>query len=198
MEFDREITRPALDPHLRRRLRANLDEMAICRPHVAQELTNALPQASATLVRGRWGMRTLAFAADRAFRIPDPMTETLDVLREINPALQRAEPVALCGIGAGYVLDALTAWQSPVLVIEPDPRAVLASLLLHDFSGPRGPIRAQRFHWAVGENWLEQLRQYIAKHSAWQIPKIFIRQNPQSAGIELALLNLAQENLACV
>jgi hypothetical protein len=175
-------------PILRRRLRANLAEFGQCLPETAMALQAALPNSSATFCRGRWAMPTVG--ASDAVRRPDPIGQTLFVLREMKSTIESGEPIALCGIGDGYLAGALITFDISVTVIEPDVANVLAACCLHDFTGSDGAIR--QFDWFVGEDWMEQIRR--AEMTA---PKMCVRQHPDAAAIESNLQNLTREPLTC-
>jgi hypothetical protein len=175
----------------RRRLAHNLADMAEHRPNVYRVLMLAMADAPNryAIVRGKGGRWTIAAAADAGgqslSRGGDPVLATVQTLAEIKSTLQRGSPMSVCGIGDGYVLSALAGFspklplgrEQIVFVIEPDPQLVLTALLLHDFSGPDGAIRQQRFRWFVGQSWAKDFEQELQSDLFLQFPESHICQS---------------------
>jgi len=183
-----EIQRPCVDGSLSTRLRANLAAMAAYRPKISALLQSVLPNCSVTFSHGRWGMPTAGSIPENNSRMPDPMWQTLYLLRDIKPALRKREMIGLCGIGDGYLLSALCEFESGVIVVEPEAQNILAAFCLHDFAIA---IREPRFNWVIGENWKTDLTR------ADTIPAAFVRQHPTlSASIESAMQSIKQEQPA--
>jgi hypothetical protein len=109
------------------------------------------------ILRGKNGRLTVAIEQDSGEMISlsprnDPVANVLHTLSRIAPG----PPVALCGLADGWVLSALAEFAQPVILIEPDPHLLLMTLFIHDYAGPHGPIRQDRFHWLIGPNWKKQ------------------------------------------
>ena len=64
---------------------------------------------------------------------------------QLRPTIDQGIPLAVCGMGDGYLLHALAADETqrflgieqPVFVLEPDPHVALHCLMIHDYAGPR-------------------------------------------------------------
>lgn len=190
------------DVEARLRLCRNLASIQAHRPTLHETLTRA-PQASeCTVQRARDGRPTLVQALPG--EQPTCLTPGLDVegaqsaaLTHLAPAQEQGLPVALLGVGDGYVLDALArepaelphGQQQPVFVLEPDPEVLLACLMLHDYTGPTGPIEQARFHWAVGPAAGETLRHWLESDPGLYPPMRTITQSVRAAALEQAVSN---------
>jgi len=148
------------------------------------------------VIRAKAGQWTIGAASDGRWvplsRGGDPVLAAVQTLGEIRSAWQSGSPLALCGLGDGYVLSAL-AHHSPVLplgrhqavfVIEPDPQLLLAVLLLHDLSGPSGPIQQGRFGWFVGPDWPTRFENELLADLFLPFPESHVCQSTQYAQME--------------
>ncbi len=171
--------------------------MAHHRPEIYRELINCTADRSITILRGKGGLLTLA-APDPSgqsvslSRGNDPIFSTVEILSEIKTAWTAGQPIALRGLGDGYVLSALAASppalllgrQQAVFVIESDARLVMAALMLHDYSGPQGPIRQHRFRWFIGPDWGAQFEKEFFSDPFLPFPLAQVGQGPNSNAIE--------------
>ncbi len=84
-----------------------------------------------------------------------------DAIAPYRQALSAPTAKTLCGLGDGQILQWL-ARNAPkqshtgagtVYLLEPDLELVIHCLMLHNLSGPGGPIEQRRFQWFVGPSW---------------------------------------------
>jgi len=96
----------------------------------------------------------------------NPIATVTGAMRQLRPMCQQGQPLAILSIGDGHLLLSLAKnpptlfmdKQQAIFLVEPDPRLLLVNLLVHDFTGPTGPIEQERIHWYVGEHWAKAFR----------------------------------------
>ncbi len=111
------------------------------------------------LVQCRPNEPPLSLSADR-----DPIAALRKILTQLHTYWEKAQPIILHGLGDGYLVDALARHpveallnqQQAIYLVEPDPQLVRAVLMMHDYTGPDGPIEQERCFWFVGPDWEEQ------------------------------------------
>ncbi len=123
---------------------------------------------------------------------PDPVEAARGAVVQIQAPPHLGAPVGLLGIGDGYLLN-LLARNPPALfmdqaqtvhVIEPDAELARMCMMLHDYTGPLGPIEQDRFQWHVGPEWKQTLREALLTDLSLPAP---LRQASQgSASREIA------------
>ncbi|HEX8342304.1 MAG TPA: hypothetical protein VF624_15480 [Tepidisphaeraceae bacterium] len=132
----------------------------------------------------------------------DPAGAAQQAVKQLAPAMAKGDCIALMSVGDGYVLDAV-ARQLPELplgrrqaiyLFEPDARQLLACLLLHDFTGPDGPIERPNVMWFVGPRWAEAFKLAVHTERCLPFPKVTIKQAIDARPIE-AVLAQALESL---
>lgn len=95
---------------------------------------------------------------------PDPKASARQQIDRIAPALDQGRAAGLMGLGDGHLLTLLAARPSggeaktsgmtnALLLFEPSVDALMACLMLHDWSTATGPILQDRVHWYVGPRW---------------------------------------------
>lgn len=204
------IDRRDSDCQFRLNLARNMADLAERRPELYPILIGALPDAGDkfAVIRGKAGRWTIGTRAEAGryeslSRGGDPVSSTVQTLNEIRSTWQRGSSTALCGFGDGYVLSALAKYspklnlgrQQAICVIEPDLKLVLACLLLHDYSGPDGPIRQQRFRFFLGENWAGEFQREILSDVYLPFPETNICQTTHYAAMEAVFQRLIQIQL---
>jgi len=158
------------DTALRLRFCRNIAALQQHRPNVYRAVVEAEPGDRYRLAPSRSGATTiLAKVGDREIKLSpdnDPHGAVAAVMRGIDADWRAGRPLGMASIGEGYFLkhiaehppELILGRQQPIVLMEPDPRLVLACLTIHDYTGPTGPIEQQRIRWYVGDNWLTELR----------------------------------------
>src|SRR5262249_23513842 len=109
-----------------------------------------------------------------------------------DSAHSEGKTLGLAGIGDGYLLSHLAknppnlilGREQAVCLIEPDPHLLLACLMLHDYTGPDGPIEQGRTGWYGGPGWVMQFRDEFFGDLFRMYPSITIRTGLQAIAIE--------------
>src|SRR5262249_3060880 len=117
------------------------------------------------------------------------------VMHAIADAQAAGKSLGLLGIGDGYVLANLArnapklflGREQAIALFEPDPRLVLACLMIHDYTGPDGPIEQRRIHWYVGPHWPRQLRRKCLADLMIPYPQISLRLGLSATEIQKEL-----------
>lgn len=131
----------------------------------------------------------------------DPLQSVKHVRAAIEQAMVACHPLALLSIGDGYVLKEIAAdkrtyfmdRQQAIFVFEPDARLVFATMLLHDFTGPTGPIEQKRVHWYVGTNWLGAYRVDALTDRYLPFPITTLKLGIEPATIESGILGVLKD-----
>ncbi len=178
-----------VDTEMRRRMVVNLAALQIHRPEVYQVLLNCPGNPGYTLSHAPDGLPINIYQGPDGRKISlTPGTSPLAALNKIRQqfgtSLSKGETLALCGIGDGYFLHAL-AQQPPKLlldteqviyVIESEPQVVLNCLMMHDYSGPSGPIEQKRFSWFIGSSWCDAFGQALLDDLYKPMPTVSVSQ----------------------
>src|SRR5579862_2665496 len=98
-----------------------------------------------------------------------PVAALSSIFAAIKTEYQAAKALGILGIGDGYLLKscalhppvALFGFQQSIYLFEPDAQAILACMSIHDYTGPQGPIEAERFRWFVGPQCREMARETL-------------------------------------
>jgi hypothetical protein len=185
------------DAEMRRKLCANLAAMRTHRPAVYKALVEADHSERYSVAPSKTGHPTIFLQAEPGRRISmsadnDPMGAAGKAMASVEPAHREGKTLGLTGIGDGYLLAHLA--QNPpklilgreqaVCLIEPDPHLLLACLMLHDYTGPEGPIEQGRFSWYVGGGWVMQFRDEFFGDLFKMYPTLTIRTGLQASAIE--------------
>ena len=190
----------------RRNLCRNLAALQIRYPAMARLLAELPPGQRVRLAVSGTGHPTIAVTDDagqtRHLSPADrPLAAASETLRQVRSALDNGACIGLLGVGDGYALFRLSrenpplllGMQVPVCVIEPDPQVVLHAMMIHDYSGPEGPILQQRFNWHVGPNWETTLRQELAGDPFLPPPGVLLTLGPTGAEVALRLRAMSAE-----
>jgi hypothetical protein len=185
---------------MRRRLCRNLAALQHFRPQVYKVLADAEAADSYQLIQSRTGPMTVAFRHDNGRTTilsadNDPPGAVRKVMAQIDDALAAGKPLGLAGIGDGYLLyelahhppNLILGREQAVCLFEPDPRLALACLMLHDYTGPDGPIEQGRFLWFVGDRWAEHFHRDFRANLMLGYPQVTIRLGLRSAEIDREL-----------
>lgn len=141
----------------------------------------------------------------------DPLAAAAASLAQVKQSTPHGESVALCGLGDGYLLQALAQnppklfmdMEQAVFVLEPEAQVLLHALMIHDYSGPNGAIAAERFRWFVGDDWARQLAEATHAQPSIGLPGVTVQQGlsgvqvhelVQSLSSDIAQLDAATKN----
>ncbi|MCC6908030.1 MAG: hypothetical protein IT430_08835 [Phycisphaerales bacterium] len=113
-----------------------------------------------------------------------PSAAAAAIIDALADDLKRGRCLALCGVGDGYVLTRLAAepaqlvlgQQQCVHIIEPHPDVLLATLMIHDWTGSTGPIEDPRFQWWVGRDWASALHAALEADAYLPLPERPVQQ----------------------
>ncbi|MEX1088509.1 MAG: hypothetical protein WEC36_04720 [Phycisphaeraceae bacterium] len=114
-------------------------------------------------------------------------------------AYERGSCIGLMGMADGRVLSDLAGGHPnlpfgqtvAVHLFEPEPEVALLCLMLHDWSGPTGPIEQARFGWHVGETWHKQYQRALFSDAFLPMPTMLVQQGLDAPAIrgQLELVN---------
>ncbi len=115
----------------------------------------------------------------------DPVVAVQQTLQQLERRIMEGAAIGLVGIGDGYVLGTLALikvrlfmdMQVCIHLLEPDLSLLHMCLLLHDFSGPNGPIEQPRFQWFVGPDWNEQFIAAMQSDLMLPRPGVIVQQS---------------------
>lgn len=194
------LKQPTHAHRLQLTLARNLDALRTHRPGVYRIVADAEIGSAYQIHPSKSGTPSILAVRPDGSRIllaggADPQAAATQVVGSLKPAYDRGTPLAVLSIGDGHVFNAITR-NSPTLqlgrrqaifLFEPDPRLVFACMLLHDFTGPTGPIESQNVMWYVGPKWAEQFRLDILTDRYLPFPQTTIKLGHSPGPIEQAL-----------
>ena len=125
----------------------------------------------------------------------NPAQTVSGAMQMLQSICDRGQALALLSIGDGHVLKHLAAnspklfldRQQPLFLFEPDPKLLLVNLLIHDFTGPAGPIEQQRVRWYVGPNWAKAFRLDALTDRFLPFPQTNVKLGVEPAPVEAEL-----------
>jgi hypothetical protein len=175
------------------------------RPRLYATLVGSTTVSRYSIGSSASGHPTILYHADGgALRSLSPGNQPLAGLSatfaSIKQLYQLGQPMALLGIGDGYLIKSCAlhppqfnfSSQQPVYLFEPDEQAVLAALMIHDYSGPAGPIEQERFAWCVGPDWLDQARELLVDEPHNPPPAFHVTQSAEPAALKQAIGGLLE------
>jgi hypothetical protein len=185
---------------MKQRLASNLAALQIHRPAVYEALV-ALPAQQQFSVGGTpSGKPTVNFRRPDGSLVslssgPDPLAAAGAAVPKLYEQTPGGEAVAVCGFGDGYVAQVLAHnpprlfmdTRQPIYLIEPEPQIVLQCLMIHDYTGPAGPIEQARFRWFVGAGWDKQLERELADDAYLPCPVVTVAQGFNTPQIQARL-----------
>lgn len=131
----------------------------------------------------------------------DPQAAVRKALTQLQTYRENAQPVLLQGLGDGYLLNALARHpvkalldqQQAIYLVEPDPQLVRVAMMVHDYTGPTGPIAQPRCRWFVGADWDEQYRRAFFDDLYLCWPAATVSQSVQAAQIAQRTHELSEQ-----
>lgn len=207
-----------LAARLQGQIARNLASLQKHRPDVYRALVQAPQNDAYTLVAGKGGQATVQFKRADGTSIVlspghDPAASVRGILSQLADLHARGEAFLLSGIGDGYLLATLAknppklflGMQQVIYLIEPDPSLLWSIFMIHDLTGPTGPIEQARVQWHVGPEWLGTLKRDLFADFLLPFPITTVRQSLSSAEIDrrlkVLLMEIGQEDArlkACV
>jgi len=182
---------------LRGNLSRNMAALARRRPELCEKLEAIDSTAPYEVAEGIKGKLTLVYHAPSGAPVGmspgnDPALGLERSIAAMSLAYARAETIALCGIGDGYFLDAISrakqvaACDMPqvVCVFEPSVPSLLGCLMIHDYTGANGPIEQERIFWFVGEDFDRQFADHVLADLMAPMPITVVHQSVNPQGIQ--------------
>jgi hypothetical protein len=205
----RRIESPDVSCQLQLNLARNFAAFQEYRPGVYEALIAARNDARFQITASATGLPTIHFA-ERPGKVTslsidnNPLKGVAAMFAKLRPDIERGTPLALCGLGDGYLLGALAqkppklfmTMQHTVHIVEPLPQVLLLCIMIHDYAGEAGPIRQPRFRWYVGEGWLANARDEMLGDPHMPLPLVNISQGIEPAPISGELSKIREELMA--
>ena len=179
------------------------------RPAVYEVMVAAKNDPRFQLAVSATGLPTIFFSerAGKATSLSienNPLKGVAAMFARLRADIDRGTPLALCGLGDGYLLGALAqkppklflTMQHTIHVIEPQPQVLLLCMMIHDYTGENGPIRQERFRWFVGESWATDARAELTGEMLTPLPMVNISQGVNAADISIELTKIREQMTA--
>lgn len=174
---------------MKRCLAANMAEMQEHRPQLCQTLADAPCTGSYRIIAGAAGQPTILDCSDPQKPLilssgGDPRAAVGKTFQKLAPTFAEGGAIAVCGMTDGYLVGVLAHnppqlfmdQQQTVYVIEPDAHLALICLMIHDYTGPNGPIVQDRFRWFLGPQWTQSLDDELFRDFAQLLPDVLVSQ----------------------
>lgn len=195
---------------MKRNLARNMAAMQRHRPAVFEALDNAEPRRTYHIVAGAGGQAVVCHVMEDGRQVSltpgnAPKKAMDEALGSLADVAEEGQAIGLCGIGDGYLLGHLAhhpprlvhGMQQVVHLYEPDAQLVRVVMLLHDFTGPQGPIEQMRFQWYLGPTWQKQFTEHICADLHLPAPAATVSQSLDIDAIHLGM-KAASEAYAAV
>jgi len=170
------------------------------RPQAYQAVIEAANDSRFQIAASASGMPTIHFSEQpgraTSFSIGnDPLKGVGVLFGKLKPDIDRGACLGLCGIGDGYLLNALAqkppklfmTMQQTIHIIEPQPQVLMLCMMMHDYSGAAGPIKQPRFRWFVGPDWQRVAEDELLGDLLTPLPALTINQGINAAVIATGL-----------
>ena len=193
------------------RLARNLQVLQQERPEVYRVLLETSPQTRCEISlrpSGKWSIiQTTPNGRKTCLgHNADPTEDDRTLAASMAPVINTREAILLGGVSDGYLLNELAGKLSsikgdflPILyIVEPDPEVLINCMMLHDMTGPHGPIECENYHWYVGPGWEEGLRETLVSDPLKPHPEVRTFAGRWSAEIKAHIDRLTQERTAPV
>ncbi len=195
-----------VDAEMKRKLCGNLAAMKVHRPRAYKSIADAESSQRYSVAASRTGHPTIRFNKPAGGTISmsadnDPLGGVSTAMHSIDAAHRGGQALGLSGIGDGYLLlhlaqnppELILGRQQALVITEPDPDLVLACLMIHDYTGPTGPIEQQRISWYVGPEWIKHFREDYFSDPFKMYPTVTIRTGLSSMAIEKEMEQFLKE-----
>lgn len=181
---------------LKLKLSRNLAAMQQHQPQVYQVIQDTpvagihrlhmLPTGYLTIARQRPGNATLFLSAAE-----DPNKVVQDYFNAIKGPWSKGQALGLCSVADGYFLKFIATTQpelpfnqtQAIHVFEPEVEVLMHTMMIHDYSGPDGPIAQKRFYWHVGPKWKEQYQQAMNQELFLPQPTVMLHLMGDDLGV---------------
>ncbi len=215
LQVMQQVRQPEPAVVLQKRLAGNLAALQKHRPDAYQQLISNTDPCQYQLIKGegdRWAIVQTS-ADGSAVKIgpaasPIPAEPWQRLLAAIEPPDSIGHAVALCGLGDGALLVQLAKhhrlfWgmfrlEPLVYVIEPNVGLVLHHFMIHDCTGPDGPIERGNCFWLLGPRWSEALMALLELRPTLRFPKIKVPQGRQGQTISSQLDTLSDQHVGAL
>lgn len=190
---------------LRRNLADNLAELGRHRAALLKQIESAPNDPRFSVDVTASGRPTVRFSppgepSRRLTQGDDPLVYLAAVMQQLTPARQAGQPLILLGTADGYLLTALARHPHPlplgkqqcVHVVEPNIGNLLVAMMLHDWTGPSGPIRQERFHFFVGPDALGRFEAALVADPFLPFPQINLASAPHGPALARELPEILQ------
>lgn len=193
---------------VKRQVSRNLDSLLRFRPALYRLILSSPSNPAYGIGISKTGMPTVAIQikGTRVSLSPgnDPEAALTQALSQIRTAVEAGRTIGLVGLGDGYLLNHLAHSppalymdeQLPVYVFEPDPQLVLQCMMIHDYSGPQGPIEQPRVQWFVGQNWDAEYEKCLCDDPFLACPTMLVGQSIGTQDIGRRLAAIAKKMAA--
>ncbi len=175
---------------MQERFARNLDACRRHRPEVHQALVAAEPSQRHRCIGLPCGSLTVCCSSAEGHETilgarQDPSSEATEILAQSADVIATHQPLLLAGMGNGYVLGGLqhSVTDHPLglhpvcYVVEPDLDIVRQCLMIHDYTGPRGPIEHDHYRWFIGPGCAQELQAQLAAQPFLADPARIIGQS---------------------
>jgi hypothetical protein len=199
------IESPTADAQIKRCFCKNLACLQLHRPAVYQTIVTLPTETRCGISAAAEGRPTIIVRRGNGESVclspgNNPLANVAQAMRDLKPALEQGYPLGLCGIGDGYLFNYLAHnppklflnMEVAVFLIEPDAQVLLHCLMIHDYTGPGGPIQQRRFRWYVGSSWREEITHVLVNDPYLPCPAVTVCQGLDSTPLAAALRDLSQ------
>lgn len=139
-----------------RLLRPSVYETLVHTPSPGHHALHRMPNGELTVARSRPDSNPLLLCTGQS-----PSQAAGQGVKALEPAMDKANAIGLNGVGDGYLFLALAQSPSTLLLnkthavhlFEPCAELLMQTMMIHDYTGPSGPIEQARFNWHVGPQW---------------------------------------------
>lgn len=198
---------PDLNGHeqIKRQISRNLESLQRFRPTLYRMLVSLPSNSDYGIGLSKTGMPTVVIQI-KGTRVSlsagnDPEAALTQALSQTRSAIEAGRTIGLVGLGDGYLLNHLAHMppalymdeQLPVYLFEPDPQVVLQCMMIHDFSGPQGPIEQARVHWFVGAKWDAEYENCVSNDPFLACPSMVVGQSVATQVIGRRLAAIAKK-----